>query len=214
MHALWAQRLRGLAGPVLPPGDDPGAFVRTFADDAGHRRSVDLPFLAHLLGVPPGQPATGARTTLDLDLWWALHGRDSGARPLPSPGPLIDPAPLALETWTEAELAALHALSWHARLGREWARARIDPAVEWTLAHLQPDNATNHPWAIHVFIDHGARTGAPESRLYAETLLHNCTVGTGRPERFSACILADAAAWLDGQGVGASDGPGRVTGAG
>jgi hypothetical protein len=111
---------------------------------------------------------------------------------------VVDPAGLVLETWTEAELASLHALSWHARRGREWAGERLDAAAEWIMENLQPDNATNHPWAIHVFLDHAERRRAHESRLYAETLLHNCLARTGRPDVFSACILADAAAWLGG----------------
>lgn len=211
MRILWANRLRALAAPVLAPAQDPDEFVRTFADEAGHRRPVDRPFLSHLVGVDPGDRPRSAG--LDSDLWWALHGSDSGARPLPPPGPLVDASTLVLETWTEAELSSLHALSWLARRGHAWAAARIDPAVEWMLAHLQPDNATNHPWAIHVFVDHAERRRAHESRLYAETLLHNCTVATGKPDRFSACILADAAAWLETQDVGASEGaPGRTAG--
>lgn len=198
MLQLWARRLRAVAGPIPPTPQDPAAFVRTFADEVGHRRSIDRPFLAHLLRVDPGpRPPDPAP---DADLWWGLHGHDC-ARPGPLGGPLVNPAGMGLETWTEAELSSLHALSWHARLGREWAADRIDPAVEWVMENLQPDNATNHPWAIHVFLEHAERRRAPESRLYAETLLHNCLASRGYPDVLSACILADAADWLEGRGM-------------
>lgn len=61
------------------------------------------------------------------------------------------------------------------------------------MEQIQPDNATNHPWAIHVFLVHALRTGTDDGRMYAETMLHNCMVGSGRPDRLSAVILLDAA---------------------
>jgi EAL domain-containing protein (putative c-di-GMP-specific phosphodiesterase class I) len=61
--------------------------------------------------------------------------------------------------------------------------------VEWHLEHTQPDNATNRPWALHVFV----RAGAPEARLYAETLLHNATASDARHEPLTRWILLDAA---------------------
>jgi hypothetical protein len=55
------------------------------------------------------------------------------------------------------------------------------------MEHTQPDNATNRPWALHVF----ARGGDPESTLYAETLLHNVTASDARHEALSRWILLD-----------------------
>lgn len=199
MGVAWSERLRSIAGPVVGEIADPVRWVREFADDRGHRRRVDVPFLSRLAGVRAGPVPAGAMTP-DLALWWGLHGDGFDARGevAPAGGPLVPQAGLALETWTECELAALHALSWHARGGSAFAAERCEHAVAWLLEHLQPDNATNHPWAMHVFLDRAERAGDAEARMYAETLLHNAIVSGGRPDRFSACILLDAAAWLDG----------------
>ena len=56
--------------------------------------------------------------------------------------------------------------------------------------NIQPDNATNHPWAVHVFASLAVETGNFEFDLYAQSLLHNCIVGTGKPDAFSAIIPA------------------------
>jgi len=102
-----------------------------------------------------------------------------------------------LEVWTEAELCGLHAL-W--ALGLEHDRpgllARAEAARDWHLEHTQPDNATNRPWALPVFLV----AGTPETRFYAETLLHNClaTAGEpGRPDPLSARVLLDGADLLE-----------------
>ena len=73
------------------------------------------------------------------------------------------------------------------REGRGDFRARIDDVRRWHLEHTQPDNATNRPWALHVFLT----MGTPEAVHYAETLLHNAMVGG--PDPLSARILVDAA---------------------
>jgi hypothetical protein len=96
----------------------------------------------------------------------------------------------AIEVWTEADLCGLHAL-W--RLARErgrvdW-RVRTERARDWHVAHTQPDNATNRPWGLHVFL----LGGRSDSIHYAETLLHNSMVLHGRPDPLSALILLDAA---------------------
>lgn len=97
---------------------------------------------------------------------------------------------LALEVWTECELSALHALSRLVRVDPTPARAaRLEELRLWHLEHTQPDNATNRPWALHVF----ARAGDPESALYAETLLHNVRASDARSEPLSRWILLDAA---------------------
>jgi hypothetical protein len=97
---------------------------------------------------------------------------------------------LALEVWTECELSALHALARLVRASPTPARlARFDELCRWHLEHTQPDNATNRPWSLHAF----ARRGDPESRLYAETLLHNVAASDARHEPLSRWILLDAA---------------------
>jgi hypothetical protein len=96
----------------------------------------------------------------------------------------------ALEVWTECELSALHALARLVRLRPNPARlARLEELRAWHMEHTQPDNATNRPWALHVF----ARGGDPESALYAETLLHNVTASDARHEPLSRWILLDCA---------------------
>ena len=66
-------------------------------------------------------------------------------------------------------------------------------AAEWHVQTLQPDNATNRPWAAHVFALLATRTGDPAATLHAQTLAHNCRVATGVPDRVSSLGLADAA---------------------
>jgi hypothetical protein len=118
----------------------------------------------------------------------------------------------AIEVWTEAELCGLHGLHRFARLRPEWApavRSRIARAVAWHLEHTQPDNATNRPWAAHVFLLEGlsgsrgdsGRAGA--ATLYAETLVHNAQAqghgGEHAIDAVSRWILADAGreiAWI------------------
>lgn len=106
-------------------------------------------------------------------------------------GPLIDRAAIAtIEVWTDAELAALHAI-WCLAAARDrpdWIK-RASSARDWHMEHTQPDNATNRPWALHVF----RLADTAESLHYAETLLHNCLAMSGVPDLLSALILLDAA---------------------
>lgn len=138
----------------------------------------------------------------DAALWWALVEASAGPVErwidVAADGPLFRrDACRAIEVWTESELAALHALRHH--IGRAAGdaaaalSARIRRAVEWHIAHTQPDNATNHPWAVHVFVLHGSA----ESRHFAETLVSNSMVLSGRADALSAWILLDAAEALE-----------------
>lgn len=104
----------------------------------------------------------------------------------------------AIEVWTETELSCLHAL-WHAgdRNGRPDWQQRALAAARWHVSRLQPDNATNRPWAAHLFVLVAARDGCADAALYAETLIHNCQVQSGRPDPLSALILVDSADALD-----------------
>ena len=148
-------------------------------------------------------PDSGPRTGLDEALWKAAV--DPSVQP-DDIDALIDPeGPIhrqlesqAIELWTERELGALHAL-WRLALDRacpRWRDRAVD-AARWHLENTQPDNATNHPWAIQVFLD--LWSADPDSdeglcaRLYAETLLHNCQTQSAKPDPLSALILLDAA---------------------
>ncbi len=126
--------------------------------------------------------------------------------------PALEPAPwlpvtedLAIEVWTECELAVIHAVAdLLLRSGREGRAAerllaRLDHAVAWHLEHTQPDNATGRPWAVHAFL----LRGDPQADAvdYAASMLH--TVEASRAsdaplEPLVDWILADAARGLAG----------------
>lgn len=217
-HALraWAVRCRRASESALrqtplgvaPEDRDAGEterWVEAFRDGRGNRRPVDRPLLARVLGLAPTSsvlavPSAAWLSSTDVSLWWALaRGRaveEEHAHVLAGQGRLLPQlATRGIEDWTEAELCALHALSW---AKSPLARARVGSAARWLIDEVQPDNATNRPWAIHVFAALGA-TGDGEADLYAQTLLHNAVVGTGAAgvDRFSAVILLDAAHWLE-----------------
>jgi len=191
-------------GTGVPPVSDP----QRFSDEMGHRRPVDAPFLAwrtRTASVPRQDPPPDA--PLDVLAWSAVTNRDIDidvalarhAPPAGGFGALVDQGALkTIEVWTETELSALHALFWialrksDARLG-----ARVLDAARWHIAHMQPDNATNHPWSAHVFALVDVIDDAREAGLYAQTLVHNCQTQLGRPDRFSALILLDCADGID-----------------
>lgn len=149
--------------------------------------------LSPLAGLPPavleGPGIDGLlwRATADPALAAAIDAA-LAARP---GGSLVDQGRFrTLEVWTECELSALHAL-W--RLCRVFPtparRGRLAELCAWHLDHTQPDNATNRPWALHVF----AMAEGPENQLYAETLLLNFEASSARSEPLSRWILRDAA---------------------
>lgn len=181
--------------------------VLTFRDDAGHRRATDRPFLAALIGATIArEPNTRPWREIPIDeqLWWAVHDQTApvldthsslvGLAHAPATGPLAAIC-AGIETRTETELSALHAL-W--RLGRTTPgqhaslRTRALNAARWIVRELQPDNATNHPWAAHVFIELAIHDRSAPASMYAETLAHNSMVAAGRPDTFSALVLLDS----------------------
>jgi len=200
--SVWAQRLRR-AGRDATLG--PGA---PFADELGHRRGVDAPFFAWrrlAAGGSDAAPVAGSPgESPDVTLWRAVVDRSVdidriAASPTDGPAPIIPPGTIgAIEVWTEAELCSLHALWRLARLrGRDDLLARCLDAACWHVEHLQPDNATNHPWAIHVFVVAAHRFAGVEHELHAQTMLHNCQISLGRPDALSAHVLLDAAECLE-----------------
>lgn len=211
----WSEYLESIARPVLETtpllknaGHSPQSllrFIDTFTDERGDRRAVDRPMLARLLGVHPGPTPTLGEADTDLRLWWALHdGSPIDACAADPPGPILGVDAFstgAVETTTETELAALHAL-WHHGDRDPRRRDRCLDAARWHIDMLQPDNATNHPWAVHVFVHLAEITRDPDvsatARIHAETLVHNSIVSTGQPDVFSACLLLDATRTLGG----------------
>lgn len=130
----------------------------------------------------------------DVGLWWAVVDSkveinslisDTGYGPLwPQDGYKT------IEVWTESELSSLHALWRLARTNNSVEiKDRVSKLRQWHLQHTQPDNATNRPWALHVFL----LADSSEDQHYAETLLHNCMVMSGKPDTLSAWILLDSA---------------------
>lgn len=196
----WSQRLESHAAPVFSriarrAADEPENLLKSFADEMGHRRAVDRPLLAHVFSLDPGPPPDISRMMPDAALWWSLSAGDWQPSLLPDGGdPLLVHRPdTSLEVRTEAELAAMHAL-WS--IGRLFKRPDLQQralaAARVHVEHTQPDNATNHAWGVHVFLL-AARSGTPDGELFAQTLVHNCSIDTGQPDVFSSCLLTHAA---------------------
>jgi len=169
-----------------------------------------------MLGVTPGDDRP-AKMDLDDRLWWAVHEPDSRIADFGANSDGLGTGPLdptlsdaAIESRTETELGALHALF---RLGLDRDEpAMIDRALDaarWQVAELQPDNGTNHPWGIHVFVVLASSTDdqrdSSAALMHAQIMLHNCQVTLGHPDRLSACILWDAGRTLARFGARASD---------
>lgn len=182
----WSERLERAALATLG-GAEP---ERIAAMVNGPLSSLPMAALvARALGVPTDESQREPKS-LDERLWASVSGMTAPPVAPGSPGgPIIgNNTSAAIEVWTETELACVHA-AWS--LGEAWRDAARASAL-WLLGHIQPDNATNHPWAVHVFAALAEETGNPEMDLYAQTLLHNCVVTTGRPDAFSALILLHA----------------------
>ena len=138
----------------------------------------------------PSSPARAFAGGPEVRYWRLRAGLPDEALPTHSTeGPLL-PSGLyhAVEAWVDSELSALHALWWVGRRCPD-ILARVNEAKGWHLLHTQPDNATNRPWAIHVF----ALDPHPESQLYAQTLLHNALAASMRPGALAALLMLDAA---------------------
>lgn len=165
--------------------DHPSAIRSILAGPTGNLPAARL--LARCL--IPDLQAEPSTDTLDLHLLSVLAGlTDPPPVPEITQGITGEPTGPAIEVWTEIELASVHA-AWS--LGREWRHAS-QKAARWLVDTIQPDNATNHPWAVHVFAQLAHDTGDPSFDLYAQTLLHNCMVTSGKPDEFSALILLHA----------------------
>lgn len=196
----WIDRLRSWTEPPpagderLPLGELEGPFraaVAAQAKDADPASSSGATTDAS--GASPGRKE--GRETL---LWRARTDHRIAVGEvvdLSADGPLISQdAYLAIEVWTDAELSAMHALWWLTdRTNPDCPRRRrLERAARWHLEHTQPDNATNRPWAIHVYVGLEDDTSiAPEVEHYAQTLLHNALASGFEVEPLSKWILID-----------------------
>ena len=155
----WANLLGSLSSTAGPAARD----ASVFADEAGHRRSVDRPFLAWLNRDQEPAAAMEDLTSSrepDVVLWASLamgrsvpdaiieHHHANQTRSSYDSGSLFPQrdasGPIAIEVWSEVELSSLHALGW---LGRDDSTLRpiLRQVADWHIENLQPDNATNHP---------------------------------------------------------------------
>ncbi len=188
----WCVGLREAARRGLPDGP--------FAPRRDDRTSW-TPFLLSKGLLADPRPTVPDAPDPDARLWWAVNDR-AGELELPdiftgTSGPLFEQGLFgAIEVWTESELSALQALWWLARRQRA-THGRLRAAAVWHIENTQPDNATNRPWAIPVFLEIAIREHSHDARLYAETLLHNAIAANGVVEPFSAAILLDAADAVD-----------------
>mgnify|MGYP006896910220 CR=1 FL=1 len=160
---------------------------------------------------PPPEALRSARAhrdSVDLRLWLEACRAAPAPEGVPAgEGPLLAwDQSVAIEVWTECELAALHALARFARHPdpaiASFSGERTAEAIRWHLEHTQPDNATNRPWALHAFLL--AEDGSGEPTAYAGKLLHNRSATEARNEPLSLWILADAARELRLRGFGAA----------
>ncbi len=203
----WRERLERLGGRTVGAGAMTAAELDAFCDEAGNRRRVDRPLLCWRYGVAAGPTPAGVRD--EEALWWALHDptidvdallapeSNLNARGVEMMPPLLARAAGTIEVFTESQLSSLHAL-WHLAgvRNRPDYRERCLRVASWFIEHIQPDNATNHAWAIHVFVALGASGATPQAGSaisYGATLLHNCRVQLGVPDRFSRELIGDAA---------------------
>lgn len=197
----WIEHLRGLAGDEAGGAQLDEQSVTRFRDDRGHRREVDLPFLAHRAGVTLERP-DDKRVAYDVGLWWALHDPSIDVDALigeATEGGLFPQGVFqTIEVWTETDLSGLHALWWLAgQRDRDDWRRRIEDVAAWHVRLIQPDNGTNHPWATHLFLLRADESDDRESLMHAETLVSNTMITFGRPDVFSRHILGDCADALE-----------------
>lgn len=175
----WQELIRAHCPPDLPTSTPPAT-----------------PFL-HWVEHNPSENCPAPRFE-DDEMWCQLLRSDENQSfPISDAGPLFHDCRKhrALEVWTECELSGLQALLWIAlRRESEPLVLRVVEAASWHLENSQPDNATNHPWCIPVFVLLSVvrPSISAEAELYAGTLLHNCLVANSPPEPLSAHILNDA----------------------
>lgn len=211
----WIGVLRSLLTPPLPEAPaDLGAVIaaaqgrnRAFivsclravhATRAGGLVHIDLPLPAMPLPLPAAQ-GNRASELVWLAYLYFVQG-DSAARAwLSAACAALDPTALKTtvsdnpEPWWQNEMLILHALHSFALISGD------GPSLDKTIAcadfhirEIQPDHATNEPWAAHAYASH------IDGRITAETLLHSAQIqNAGTLSEISRLIVADAVAALE-----------------
>jgi len=200
----WRDLLRSAVGTAeLSPIDtgygDRAVTLAALEETVDINRSIDVPDLT--LPRLPAPAPHGSETAMLvwLTLSQAVRGEAPAVAALRkaieqlSPNALratIDDNP---EPWWQQEMMILHALHSFALRQRDYTLIeKTLGAAAFHLAEIQPDHATNEPWAIHAYATHADGT------VTAETLLHAAYMnGGGVLSEVSRWILADAVAALD-----------------
>lgn len=197
--ADWSDRLSSAAGDFaseilslrLLDEAQRADFILNYRDESGGRRSIDLLVLHWLLDLSLESKAADNAT--DSRVWRALCAKEDVLGLLSASGPLTPTDDsIGIEVWTEIELRTLHA-AWNSAIDSGSARttSRCLGAARWHLDNIQPDNATNIPWAIHLFAAL-ADDGDASADIHAQTQLHAALAGRREPSRLTSLVLLDA----------------------
>ena len=200
----WRDLLRASIGTAeLSPIDtgygDRAVTLAALEEVVDINRSVDVPDL--ILPELPAPAPHGSETAMLV--WLTLSQAVRGEAPAKAAlRKAIDQlAPTALratiddnpEPWWQQEMMILHALHSFALRQRDFKLIeKTLTATAFHLAEIQPDHATNEPWAINAYATHADGT------VTAETLLHAAYMnGGGVLSEVSRWIISDAIAALD-----------------
>lgn len=204
----WIAGLEKLATPSLAGSavfgegsaspEQRGEFAAAEVERVPTGRAAERLLVHSLAGVRPAGEVTVSES-IDDRLWAAVFEPDTDPLSMiPGAGALQAEEPSSsLEAWTEVDLAALHALwSIGVRRGEGRILERARDAVLWHVDTIQPDNGTGRPWGVQAFAWIGVMEDDHASRLHAQGLVHASRLAGDRPDRFTACILLDAARGL------------------
>lgn len=206
----WIGHLKQLAMPVLKAVPFDGSaqakmlYIDEFRDEYGSRRDTDSALLSKVLKVSYESTSADETSDLDLRLWEALHTKNSDWESwISKTGGLVADIQ-AIEQRTLIELCSMHALFHLIYAGDQINTAmqdRINSLVDWHTQELQPDNAINRPWGVVACIARAVSAQDADCRLsamlHAQTLINNCCISMGQPDRLSAFILLDSANSLE-----------------
>ena len=162
------------------------------------RAGAQLALPGPLPDVPASRPAAEGSAVADA-VWLAyvhfVAGEPAAAPWLTRMTAALSPVALRFsiddnpEPWWQNEMLILHALHSFALLRGE--SALLDQtlaAADFHLREIQPDHATNEPWAVHAYASHA------DGAMTAETLWHAAYIQHGGwPGPVARLIASDAA---------------------